>query len=251
VLGIFLISVWVGQILERYLIKGGENKTTGLIVMIAIAVGLIAAGVRYCFKPQFANFLVNLEGQGWFRTRTHKPSQGLRLRRLTVLGILILMGTGVYTLISHRTLETASRNWIIHIPFTATHYSKMPPDNVLLPDVASMRYVSLLPDVAYTVPLLIIALGVWVAWRAVNYPTFADFLIATEAEMNKVSWTTRRRLVQDTIVVLVTVVLFTIFLLVVDQVWGWVLTRETLGGIVPKAKAVDRNSNQDVQERPY
>jgi preprotein translocase SecE subunit len=170
---------------------------------------------------------------------------------LTVLGILILMGTGVYTLISHRTLETASRNWIIHIPFTATHYSKMPPDNVLLPDVASMRYVSLLPDVAYTVPLLIIALGVWVAWRAVNYPTFADFLIATEAEMNKVSWTTRRRLVQDTIVVLVTVVLFTIFLLVVDQVWGWVLTRETLGGIVPKAKAVDRNSNQDVQERPY
>ena len=32
-----------------------------------------------------------------------------------------------------------------------------------------------------------------------------DFLIATEAEMNKVSWTTRKRLVKDTIVVLVTV----------------------------------------------
>src|SRR5262249_16742658 len=141
--------------------------------------------------------------------------------------------------------------WVIHIPFTATHYTKTPPDNILLPDIASSRYVTLLPDVAYTVPLLLIGVGLWTAWRAVNFPTFADFLIATEAEMNKVSWTTRRRLVQDTIVVLVTVVLFTVFLLVVDQLWGWVLTRETLGGIVPKAKAVDRNANQDVQERPY
>ena len=50
----------------------------------------------------------------------------------------------------------------------------------------------------------------WRAWRGmVNFPAFADFLIATEAEMNKVSWTTRKRLVQDTIVVLTTVVLMT------------------------------------------
>ncbi|MBI3824283.1 MAG: preprotein translocase subunit SecE [Planctomycetes bacterium] len=53
---------------------------------------------------------------------------------------------------------------------------------------------------------------------------FADFLVATEAEMNKVSWTNRRRLVQDTIVVLVTVVLFTSFLFVVDIIWIKVLS---------------------------
>ena len=47
----------------------------------------------------------------------------------------------------------------------------------------------------------------------------------------------RKRLIQDTIVVLVTLVLFAVFLLVVDQVWGWILTRETLGGIVPKPPA--------------
>ena len=40
--------------------------------------------------------------------------------------------------------------------------------------------------------------------------------IATEAEINKVSWTTRKRLIQDTTVVLVTVFLFTLFLFVVD-----------------------------------
>ena len=76
--------------------------------------------------------------------------------------------------------------------------------------------------------LLLAAMGIWFAWRAVNFPTFADFLIATEAELNKVSWTSRKRLVQDTIVVLVTLFLFTIFLLVVDATWGWVLSRETL-----------------------
>jgi len=88
--------------------------------------------------------------------------------------------------------------------------------------------------VFHILALLLIAVGMWGAWRAVNYPGFADFLIATEAEMNKVSWSTRKRLVQDTIVVLVTVLLFTLFLLVIDQLWGWILTRENLGGIVPK-----------------
>ena len=53
-------------------------------------------------------------------------------------------------------------------------------------------------------PLLLLALSLWLAWRMVNLPPFADFLIATEAELNKVSWTTQQRLVQDTIVVLIT-----------------------------------------------
>ena len=52
-----------------------------------------------------------------------------------------------------------------------------------------------------------------------SFPPFADFLIATEAELNKVSWVTRRRLVQDTIVVLVTMALMTVFLFVVDAIW--------------------------------
>ena len=46
------------------------------------------------------------------------------------------------------------------------------------------------------VPLLLSAGLIWFAWRIVNWPTFADFLIATEAEINKVSWTTRKRLVR-------------------------------------------------------
>ena len=77
---------------------------------------------------------------------------------------------------------------------------------------------------AIPVLILLTALTLWFAWRAVNVPTFADFLIATEAEMNKVSWTPWKKLVQDTIVVLVTTALLTAFLLVIDIFWGWLLS---------------------------
>src|SRR5262249_27245960 len=57
--------------------------------------------------------------------------------------------------------------------------------------------ITLLPSIQFTVPLLLILGALWLSWRAVNMPAFADFLIATEAEMNKVSWTTQKKLVQD------------------------------------------------------
>ena len=69
--------------------------------------------------------------------------------------------------------------------------------------------VAVLSSKEITVPILIALFTGWFAWRLVNVPTFADFLIATEAEMNKVSWSTRRRLMQDTIVVLITVAIIT------------------------------------------
>ena len=34
----------------------------------------------------------------------------------------------------------------------------------------------------------VLAFGLWLGYRIVNVPQFADFLIAVEAEMNKVSW---------------------------------------------------------------
>ncbi len=59
--------------------------------------------------------------------------------------------------------------------------------------------------------------------RVVHFPPFADFLIATEAEMNKVSWTTKDDLVRATTVVLTTVVLMAVFLFVVDRLWTFIL----------------------------
>lgn len=69
------------------------------------------------------------------------------------------------------------------------------------------------------VPSLLLVIGVWMAYRLVNLPAFADFLIAVEAEMNKVSWPTRHELIRASIVVLVTMFALTVSLLVFDTVW--------------------------------
>ena len=84
---------------------------------------------------------------------------------------------------------------------------------------------TVVPGVRFVMPLILGAVALWFGWRLVNQPAFADFLIATEAELNKVSWTPRRRLVQDTIVVLVTTLLITFFLLFADLIWSQLLTR--------------------------
>ncbi len=67
-----------------------------------------------------------------------------------------------------------------------------------------------------------VALG-WLIFRIVHFPPFAEFLIATEAEMNKVSWTNKQDLFRATSVVLTTVVLMAVYLFVVDTLWTFVL----------------------------
>ena len=40
-------------------------------------------------------------------------------------------------------------------------------------------------------PLVLLVIGLWASFRAVQMPAFADFLISVEGEMNKVSWPAR------------------------------------------------------------
>jgi preprotein translocase SecE subunit len=102
----------------------------------------------------------------------------------------------------------------------------------------------LLPHVAYTLPVILAALTLWFAWRLVNVPAFADFLIATEAELNKVSWTTRKRLIQDTIVVLTTVILMAVALFLADVLWSRLLTG--IGVLQPPPAPSEK-----MQEQPW
>jgi preprotein translocase subunit SecE len=55
----------------------------------------------------------------------------------------------------------------------------------------------------FALPALLLAAGIWMSYRLVNLPIFADFLIAVEAEMNKVSWPSRSELFRSSLVVLV------------------------------------------------
>ncbi|HVC98352.1 MAG TPA: preprotein translocase subunit SecE [Pirellulales bacterium] len=66
--------------------------------------------------------------------------------------------------------------------------------------------------------------GSWICYRVVNLPRFADFLIAVEAEMNKVSWPSRVELVRSSLVVLITMFGLAAMLFIYDLVWKFVLT---------------------------
>ena len=71
--------------------------------------------------------------------------------------------------------------------------------------------------------LLVLAVFGWFIFRVLQFPPFVDFLVATEAEMNKISWTSREDLKRATAVVLVTVFLMAVFLFGVDTIWAQML----------------------------
>ena len=75
----------------------------------------------------------------------------------------------------------------------------------------------------YGLPGLLLLLGWWIAYRVVNFPGFADFLIAVEAEMNKVSWPARGELFRASAVVLVVIISIAFLLLLLDLFWQQVL----------------------------
>lgn len=119
------------------------------------------------------------------RADLYKPVQGKRARGLTAaaLGITVALG-------------------LVHIYDRLDSYGQA---------------------VRYGVPALTgVVLG-WCVFRLINYGPFAEFLIATEAEMNKVSWTTRDDLKRATAVVLTTVFVLSVFLFAVDWTWSTLL----------------------------
>ena len=80
-------------------------------------------------------------------------------------------------------------------------------------------YQTLSPVVCYGIPLALAAVGLWAAYRIVNMPVFADFLIAVEAEMNKVSWPSRTELFRYSIVVMLMIFVLGFLLWVFDFIW--------------------------------
>ena len=119
------------------------------------------------------------------RADLYKPIQGRYARLYTALGLGLIVAAGAYQV------------W-----------------------QASMEYS---PLWRFGLPLLFAAALGWVVFRLVHFPPFADFLIATEAEMNKVSWTTKDDLIRATTVVLATVLFMALFLFVVDRLWTLIL----------------------------
>ncbi len=76
----------------------------------------------------------------------------------------------------------------------------------------------------YALPSVLLLACWWVTYRLVNVPSFADFLIAVEAEMNKVSWPTRQELFRGSAVVLIMIILLATVLFGFDIFWKTIFT---------------------------
>ena len=118
-----------------------------------------------------------------FSVGVYKRSQGRVARSLTFGALAILSLFAAYSL----------RNWLI-----SSQYSY-----------------------AYAGGLLLVAL--WMSYRVVQTARFADFLIAVEAEMSKVSWPTRGELYSSVVVVLVTLFGFAGVIFLFDLLWKFLL----------------------------
>lgn len=117
----------------------------------------------------------------------YKKTQGRLTRQLTMLAIIGVTLCGCYSL---------SVSW-------------------LLDENDSIRI---------GVPIAIAAVASWLAFRLVNYPAFAEFLIAVQAEVTKVNWPSWGELKRATIVVVVTMFFLGLVLFLYDLVWYQILT---------------------------
>jgi len=106
--------------------------------------------------------------QDLFKWEVYKRSQGRLVRQLTCLAVWV-----TFALAAWRINRSLLIDW--HLSASA----------------------------AYGIAALVLFGGLWLGFRLVNLPTFADFLIAVEAEMNKVSWPSQTELIRASIVVIV------------------------------------------------
>jgi preprotein translocase subunit SecE len=132
-----------------------------------------------------------------FSIRLYKNSQGRLVRRLTLIAIAVLFASGAYK------------------------FTLMPFDGLPLMGDTMVRWI---------IAGIIVAFGLWIAFRAVNWPLFADFLVSVEAEMVKVSWPSKAEVYSSTLVVLAMFLILSALIYVFDIVWVWAF--RALGVIV-------------------
>jgi len=121
-----------------------------------------------------------------FSAGLYNPTLGKTARRLTLLGLVILFVTGA---------AAAYRDNLLGNPGATGIYA-----------------------------LAVSLLGLWISFRTVNFPTFADFLVQVETEMRKVSWPSKKELFSTTKVVMIFMALFVLLIYIYDMVFSTFFT---------------------------
>src|SRR5262245_51953895 len=141
---------------------------------------------------------------GIFRGARYKRSQGRIARQITFFSLVAIVAVGAWH-ISATTGDFFGRQFGHEVEgrFMSS------------PNAESIG--------RFAVPALITAAGAWLAFRVVNMPRFADFLISVEAEMNKVQWPSKAELYRASLVVIVVIFMLTAILFCYDYILRWVV----------------------------
>ena len=130
-----------------------------------------------------------------FRAGLYKRNQGRIARQVTAVAVALVIGVGAWSLSGWSGARIENRM------------------------------------VEFGVPITLAIVGMWGAYRLVNVPAFADFLISVEAEMNKVSWPARTELFRASVVVLCVIFLLAFVLFAYDLFWRELLQLlDVIGG---------------------
>ena len=135
-----------------------------------------------------------------FSVSVYKRNQGKVARQVTAAALAIALGLGIWRL-----------SELLPIWFGGgDSLTGGPP----LADLGVVRFL---------LPGLLLAAGAWICFRVVNVPRFADFLIAVESEMTKVSWPSRDEVVRSSAVVIFLIFALAAILAGYDLFWWFVL----------------------------
>ena len=81
-----------------------------------------------------------------------------------------------------------------------------------------------------SIPTALFLGAMWLVVWAVNSPGPCEFFIATESELKKVNWSSKKELIGSTKVVVTVVLLLAGFLFAVDLFFTWLFS---LAGVLP------------------
>ena len=122
VLLVLLLTRWASIWIEHWSFDvGAFSPAAGMVAVAVIGLALLGGALYLFFQRSTEKQLVQLEDQGWFSVHAYKPLQGQRVRRGTILGILLLAGAGIYTLLSHQVLRRGSENWDLNVQIGRAH----------------------------------------------------------------------------------------------------------------------------------
>lgn len=131
----------------------------------------------------------------FFRADVYKRTQGRVARQLTFAALAAIVGIGVWRLAALLPV------WFGGLATTGGDYGLL----------------------RFVVPAVLLAIGLWACWRIVNIPSFAEFLIAVEVEMAKVSWPSADEVFRSSVVIIFLIFALSAILAGYDLFWAFLL----------------------------